>query len=470
MSNMPTPTGPTQTAPAPAAPQGNGVTGSGAAAACPPASLTRSRALQARAHDLIPGGAHTYAKGDDQFPENAPAFMARGRGCHAWDVDGNEFVEYGIGLRSVTLGHAYEPVTRAAAEAMQWGANFTRPHKIEVEAAEAVLSLVGHDMVKFAKHGSDATTAAIKLARCHTGRDVIAYCGDHPFFAVNDWFMGTTPINGGIPEAVRNLSVPFKYNDPASLQAVFDRHPGQIACVVMEAENGEAPHPGYLQQVRDICDRNGAVWVLDEIITGFRWHNGGAQAYHGVKPDLCSFGKAMANGFSVSALCGKRDLMEQGGLRTNKRRAFLLSTTHGGETHALAACIATVNEYKRRDVVGDLWRAGRRLEAGVNQVIASLGIGRHFYLTNKPCALIYVTKDADGNRSQPFRTLFLQEMIRRGFVCPNLIVSAAHTDADIDRTIEAVGESLEVYKKALSDGVGAYLEGRPVKPVARAFN
>ncbi|HEX8911948.1 MAG TPA: glutamate-1-semialdehyde 2,1-aminomutase [Humisphaera sp.] len=443
------------------------VTGTGTASASP---FAASRALAARAHDLIPGGAHTYAKGDDQFPEDAPGFMARGKGCHAWDVDGNEFIEYGIGLRSVTLGHAYEPVVRAAAEAMQWGANFTRPHKIEVEAAEAVLSLVGQDMVKFAKHGSDATTAAVKLSRAFTGRDMVAVCGDHPFFAVDDWFIGTTAMNAGIPAATRALVVKFKYNDPVSLQALFDQYPNQIACVVMEAENGEAPLPGYLQQVHEACKRNGALWVLDEIITGFRWHNGGAQAYHGVKPDLCSFGKGMANGFSVSALCGRRDVMEQGGLRTDRKRVFTLSTTHGGETHALAACIATVNEYKRRDVIGDIWRAGQRLADGVNRVVASLGVGEHFYLTNKPCALIYVTKDADGNRSQAFRTLFLQEMIKRGVVCPNLIVSAAHTDADVDRTVEAVGESLEVYKRALADGVERYLEGRPVKPVAREYN
>ncbi|MDB5297039.1 MAG: glutamate-semialdehyde -aminomutase [Phycisphaerales bacterium] len=433
-------------------------------------SYARSRALQRRAHELIPGGAHTYAKGDDQFPEDAPAFMARGLGCHAWDVDGNEFVEYGIGLRSVTLGHAYEPVIRAAAAAMPMGANFTRPHAIEVEAAEAVLSLVGQDMIKFSKHGSDAVTAAVKLSRAFTGRDVVAVCSDHPFFAVDDWFIGTTAMNAGIPLATQQLVVKFKYNDLPGLQALFDQYPDRIACVVMEAENGEAPAPGYLQAVHDACKRNGALWVLDEIITGFRWHTGGAQAYHGVKPDLCSFGKAMANGFSVSALCGRRDVMEQGGLRSDRKRVFALSTTHGGETHALAACIATVEAYKTQDVVGRIWRAGQRLADGINRIVASLKIGEHFYLINKPCALIYVTKDAAGERSQAFRTLFLQEMVDRGFVCPNLIVSAAHTDADIDRTVEAVGESLEVYKKALENGVEPYLRGRPVKPVARAYN
>jgi glutamate-1-semialdehyde 2,1-aminomutase len=442
----------------------------GSPATSSPHNYAKSFALRAKAHDLIPGGAHTYAKGDDQFPENSPAFMVRGKGCHAWDVDGNEFIEYGIGLRSVTLGHAYEPVTRAAAEAMQWGVNFTRPHQIEVEAAEALLSMVGQDMVKFAKHGSDAVTAAVKLSRAYTGRDLIAICADHPFFSVDDWFIGTTAMNAGIPLFTQMMTVKFRYNDPASLQALFDQYPDRIACVIMEAENGEAPKPGYLQRVQELCRRAGTVFVMDEIITGFRWHNGGAQAYHGVKPDLCSFGKAMANGFSVSALCGRRDIMEQGGLRTDRKRVFTLSTTHGGETHALAACIATIREYQKWDVVGTMWRAGQRLADGVNRIIATLGIGEYFHLVNKPCALIYVTKDQAANRSQQFRTLFLQEMVKRGIVCPNLIVSAAHTDADIDRTIEAIGESLEVYKKALTDGVNRYLDGRPVKPVARTYN
>ncbi|QOV89713.1 glutamate-1-semialdehyde 2,1-aminomutase [Humisphaera borealis] len=433
-------------------------------------SYANSRKLQAVAHALIPGGAHTYAKGDDQFPEDSPGFMARGQGAHAWDVDGNEFIEYGIGLRSVILGHAYEPVIRAAAAALPMGVNFTRPHQVEVEAAEAVLSLVNQDMIKFAKHGSDVVTAAVKLSRAFTGRDMIAVCGDHPFFAVDDWFIGTTAMNAGIPLYTQLLTQKFKYNDLASLQALFDQFPDKIACVVMEAENTEAPQPGYLQKVQDLCRRKGAVFVMDEIITGFRWHNGGAQAFHGVKPDLCSFGKAMANGFSVSALCGRRDIMEQGGLRSDRKRVFTLSTTHGGETHALAACIATMNEYKSRDVIGTLWRQGKRLQDGVDRIIDSLGIRDYFHLVGRPAALIYVTKDADKTRSQQFRTLFLQEMIKRGVICPNLIVSAAHTDADIDRTIAVVGESLEVYKKALEEGVYRYLAGRPVKPVARAYN
>src|SRR5687768_9001862 len=193
--------------------------------------FARSRELQAKAHALIPGGCHTYAKGDDQYPFQSPGFIARGKGCHVWDVDGNEFIEYGMGNRCVALGHAFEPVVRAAQEEMLRGANFTRPAAIEVQCAEKFLEMIsGAEMVKFSKNGSDCTSAAVRLSRAVTGRDMVALCADHPFFSVDDWFIGTTIINAGIPERTKQLSATFRYNDLASVEALFDRYPKQIAC------------------------------------------------------------------------------------------------------------------------------------------------------------------------------------------------------------------------------------------------
>lgn len=201
--------------------------------------FSKSDSLQPKAHRLIPGGAHTYAKGDDQFPERAPGFIARGKGCHVWDVDGNESIEYGMGLRAVTLGHAFEPVVGAAYRQMQLGTNFSRPAKIEIDLAEKLLEIIeGADMVKFAKNGSDVTTAAVKLARAYTGRDLIAMCGDHPFFSTDDWFIGTTQMDAGIPRAVSKLSLKFRYNDIESLCELFDQYPDSVACVIMEPEAG----------------------------------------------------------------------------------------------------------------------------------------------------------------------------------------------------------------------------------------
>ncbi len=430
-----------------------------------------SKTLQQKAHALIPGGAHTYAKGDDQFPELAPGFIARGEGCHVWDVDGNEFIEYGMGLRAVTLGHAYRPVVEAASRQMLLGNNFTRPAAIEVECAEELLGIVdGANMVKFAKDGSTVTTAAVKLARAYTGRDMVAICADHPFFSYDDWFIGSTAMSAGIPHAIQDLTVTFRYNDLDSAKAMFDAHHGTIACIIMEAMRTDEPADGYLQGLQELCRDNGTLLILDEMITGFRWHIGGAQKYFGVVPDLSTFGKGMANGFAISALLGRKDIMELGGLLHDKERVFLLSTTHGAENHALAAAIETMRVYKREDVIGYLQRQGARLAEGMKKAIDDNGLCGYVDVVGHPTNLAYVTRDGEQKSSQDFRTLFLQETIKRGVLAPSLVVSYSHTDDDIDRTVEAIDGALRIYRKALSEGIGAYLIGRPVKPVYRRFN
>ncbi len=440
----------------------------------PSARLTasaRAEALRRRAHELIPGGAHTYAKGDDQYPEGAPAFLVRGRGCRVWDVDGREFIEYGMGLRSVTLGHAHPAVVEAAAAAMRLGTNFTRPSPIEVECAERLLGLIpGAQMAKFCKNGSDATTAAVKLARAWTGRDLVAICKDQPFFSTDDWFIGTTPMPAGIPQSVRDQTLHFRYNDLASVDALFRDYEGRLAALVLEPAAVQEPEPGFLEGLRDRCRAEGALLVFDEMITGFRWHLGGAQTLYGVTPDLSTFGKALANGFAVSALVGRRDVMERGGLTHREERVFLLSTTHGAETHALAAGLETMKIYEREGVVEVLHRRGARLRAGLEAEAKRQGVADHFKVLGRDCNLVYAARDAQGQPSQAFRTLVLQETLKRGILMPSLVVSFAHGNADIDRTIEAVGETLGVYRRALDGGIDQFLEGRPVQPVFRPRN
>jgi glutamate-1-semialdehyde 2,1-aminomutase len=433
--------------------------------------LDQSQSLRRRAAALIPGGAHTYAKGDDQYPQLSPGFIARGKGCRVWDVDGNEYIEYGSGLRAVTLGHAYPDVIDAARRELGNGGNFVRPSPLEVELAERLAGMIrGAERVKFGKHGSDATTAAVRLARAYTGRDTVAICAQHPFFAADDWFIGSTPMPAGVPQAVRDLTLKFNYNDLPSLQTLFERHSGQIACVMMEPEKDVPPAPGYLAAVKDLCHRHGALFVLDEMITGFRWHSGGAQRVYDVVPDLTAFGKGMANGFSVSALVGRRDVMQLGGFADHDReRVFLLSTTHGGETHALAASLATLGVYAREDVIAHLHRQGDRLRAGVHRIVEELRLTGHFEVIGRPCNLVFATRDADRKPSQHFRALFLQELIRRGVLAPSFVVSYSHTDADIDATIARTGEALAVYRKALADGVEKYLVGGPTKPAFRPY-
>ena len=387
-----------------------------------------------------------------------------------WDADGNEFVEYGMGLRTVALGHAFGPVNEAAARQMKLGSNFSRPSVLELKSAEALLQLVGGDMVKFAKNGSDVMNDAVRLARAHTGRDCVAVCSDHPFFSTGDWFIGTTPMNAGIPRAVTELTLSFRYNDLVSLETLFHEHPGQIAAVVLEAETSTPPEPGFLESLIALSHAQGALVILDEMITGFRWHNGGARAFHRIDPDLVAYGKALGNGFAVSALVGRRDIMELGGLHHSGPRVFLLSTTFGAEGPSLAAACAVIRTYQDRPVVETLWRQGQRLADGVRRAVSDAGLDGYVDVAGRPCNLVYVTRDADHRPSQTFRTLFLRETLRRGLLMPSMVVSYAHDDATIDSTIERVGEALAVYKRALEDGVERFLPGRPVQPVMRRFN
>jgi len=427
-----------------------------------------TQALRRRAHELIPGGAHTYAKGDDQFPEQAPAFIARGAGCHVWDTDGHEFIEYGMGLRAVTLGHGFPPVVEAVTRQLRDGTNFTRPSPLELQCAELIQSIVpSAEMVKFCKDGSHAVDGAVRLARAHTGRDRVAICSDHPFFSTSDWFIGTTEMNAGIPEVVRRQIVRFRYNDLASLEALFAEHPGEIACVVMEPARTEEPLPRYLEQLKALTHANGAVLVFDEMITGFRWHLRGAQHVYGVTADLCAFGKALANGFSVSALAGRHELMRLGGFDHDRERVFLLSTTHGAETHQLAAAIATMQFYRDHPVVETLYARGARLREGVAAAVAQSGLAGYVEMLGRDCNLLFATRDAGRQPSQVFRTIFMQEMLQRGVIAPSFVVSYSHSEDDIERTVSAVAEALQTYRRALEEGPERYLRGRPVKPVFR---
>ena len=434
-------------------------------------SFARSRELNERLNAVVPGGAHTYAKGDDQFPEGLAPVIVSGSGCHVEDADGNDYIEYGMGLRAVTLGHGFAPVLDAIRAQLENGTNFVRPSTLELEAAESFVDLIdAAEMVKFTKDGSTANTAAVKLARAFTGRDLVAICADHPFFSYDDWAMVVKPIRSGISQTVDPLTVEFRYNDLESVERLLEQHPDQIACFMLELERTDPPRDGFLERLTELVARAGALLVFDENVTGFRWDNGGAQAVHGIAPDLSTWGKGIANGFALSALAGRREVMALGGLRHDRERVFLLSTTHGAEHVGLAAGLATMAVYCAEPVIETLHERGDQLRAGVEEVVEARGIGHAFGVVGRSSCLHFWTGDADGNPSQAFRTLFLQETITRGLLAPSFVVSYAHTVDDVDRTIEIVDEALRVYADALGGGIERFLRGRPVKPVYRNRN
>lgn len=449
---------------------------------------------QNRLLKAIPGGAHTYSRGYDQYPLNAPQILARGKGSYIFDPDGKKYLDYGMALRAVNLGYAEDEIDAAAIEQIQNGNNLTRPSMIELEAAELMVDLIESvDMVKFTKNGSSAVSAAVKLARAYTGRDLVARCAEQPFFSYDDWFIGSTPLTKGIPKETIEKTKAFHYNDIVSLETLIDQYPGEIACVVLEAAATECPaiaadvsgccgqskciRPydkstnNYLQQVQAICKKHGIVFILDEMITGFRWDMRGAQHLYGVTPDLCTFGKAMANGFSVACVGGRREIMELGSIEFEGReRVFLLSTTHGAEMCGLGAFVATIKFMQKHNVVEHLWSYGQSLISLIREKADAHGIGDHFKVGGIACSPYYSTLDSSGSNSLALRTLFSQEMVRNNVLMPWIALSYRHGPEELELTSRALNEAFGIYRRALDEGVENYLIGPIIKPVFRKNN
>lgn len=424
-----------------------------------------------RLEDVIPGGAHTYSRGADTYPANVPQILKCGKDSYIWDDKGNKFLDFGMSLRAVTLGYAYKPVLKAAYKEILNGNNLTRPSIVELEAAELLRDLMPWmEMVKFAKNGSNVTTAAIKLSRAYNGKNMVARCLQQPFFSFDDWFISDTDMDSGTLSCEVCKTVNFNFNDIKSLEKLFDKYPNQISCVILEAATTEEPKDNFLHKVKSICEKNNCVFIIDEMITGFRWDLKGACNYYDIMPDLATYGKAMANGFSVSALGGKKEIMELGGINHSKERVFLLSSTHGAEMSSLGAFIETVRQYKKIDAISQIENSGKQIIDGINSIAEDLSISDYFKVVGTPYSPNYITKDNSGNISSVFRTLFSQEMIKNNVLMPWIAMSTSHKKKEIEITMRAAKNALKTYKKSLENGVDKFLEGEAIKPVFRKFN
>jgi glutamate-1-semialdehyde 2,1-aminomutase len=436
-------------------------------------NFDKSRELLGRLHSAIPGGGHTYSKGFDQFPCRSPQLITRAEGAYCWDVDDNRYIDWAMGNRVIILGHAYSAINDAVKRQIDRGVNFTRPGYLELELAEYLLSMhPWAEMVKFGKNGSDVTTAAVKLARAFTGRKYVATCADHPFFSIHDWFIGATAMNAGIPKEESRFTVPFRYNDMRSVEMLFQQHPGEIACIILEPVKNDEPKNDFLRELRALATREGAVLIFDEMIAGMRFDVRGAHHLYKVYPDLVTFGKAVSNGFSFSFLLGKREIMERGGLRHDHPRVFLLSQTHASETVGLAACRATIDECIRLNVSDHVWRMGGRLIAGFREIAAKEGVQDLVRIIGFDCNPQILCTRPDGTYWPELHTSFHEEVVAQGVLIPWISITYSHGDAELEHTFAALSAGMQKVKRLHDSGapIESSYEGEAVKPVFRKYN
>lgn len=418
-----------------------------------------SEEMLERALKTIPLGTQTFSKSRTQYPLGAsPYFIRKGLGSRVWDVDGNEYVDFVNGLASVTLGYNDPDVTAAVRSQLEEGVIFSLPHPIEFMVAEKIVEMVPcAEMVRFGKNGSDATAGAVRLARAFTGRDHVAACGYHGW---QDWYIGSTARSLGVPKVVRELTHNFTYNDKESLEGIFRQWPGQVAAVILEPMNVAEPMDGFLEYIKEITRKEGAVLIFDETITGFRYSNGGAQEYFGVIPDLATFGKGLANGYPVSAVAGREDIMRL-------MEEVFFSFTFGGETLSLAAALATMNKLQRQPVTETMKTQGRKVLEGTQALIDRHGAGHIISLSGHPTWSFLLFKDAGPYSQWEIKTLFLQEMFARGIlILSTHNMSFSHSDTDIGRLLSVYGEVFPILKDAVD---GSALERRlrckPLEPL-----
>lgn len=420
-------------------------------------SITKSDEYYKVALELIPAQTQTLAKGTGQNIKGvAPKYLQRGKGSHVWDVDGNEFIDYTMGVGPISLGYAYDVVDEAIKEQLKDGITFSLTHPLEVEVAELINKVVPNaESIRYSRGGADVVSGAVRVARAFTGRNKVLCCGYHGW---HDWYIAVTDRNKGIPEAIQDLTYTFNYND---IQSVIDSIDDDTACVVLEPYVFEEPKDNFLQKLREVCTNNGTLLVFDEMWSGFRIAVGGAQEYFGIKADLACFSKAVANGMPLSVLTGRKEVMS-----VLEKDVFFFNT-FGGEALSLAAAKATIKEMIEKNVPAYLAKQGNKLKAGYNKIAEELGMS-YTKCSGFDCRTI-MTFDASAGNPLEMKSLVQQEMIKRGILWSGFHnMSFSHTDEDIEYTLKAYREVLPILKNAVEEkNVKGYLLGEPVEPVFR---
>lgn len=409
-----------------------------------PLKLDESLSLLKRSKAVIPCATQTLSKGYTQWSVGVcPLFIKSAKGCQVYDVDNNVYIDYGMALGPFILGYADPDINQAVREQLEKGTMFTLPHPLEIKAAEMIIENVPcAEMVRFGKNGSDATTAAVKLTRAYTGKEKIIACGYHGW---HDWYIITTERDAGIPKRMKDLTISLKYNDLKGLKKIIAENKEEIAGLIMEPVGAVAPQNNFLQEVRKITKVNNIVLIFDELFTGFRWSMGGAQQYFNVIPDLACFGKAMANGFPISCIAGKRDIME-------KFEQVFFSFTYGGETLSLAATVATINKLKNNKIHEHIEKLGNYLIDNIKKLIDKYDLGNQISIIGYPFKSVFNFKDNENCSPLEIKTYFQQECAKRGVLFIGYhLVSFAHKKEHIDFTLEVYDKVMALLKKVLEE-------------------
>jgi glutamate-1-semialdehyde 2,1-aminomutase len=419
----------------------------------------KSEDYLARALKTVPLGSQTFSKSKTQLPEGiSPFFASKGNGAYLWDVDGNQYVDFANCLAAITLGYNDPDVNKAVMEQFQNGTIYSLAHELEFKVAEKIVEMVPcAEMVRFGKNGSDATAGSIRLARAYTKRDHVLVCGYHGW---QDWYIGSTTRDLGVPQVIKDLTHKFIYNDINSLESKLIELKDKVAAVILEPVNVVAPENDFLEKVKELTHKHGAVLIFDETITGFRYANGGAQEFFGVTPDLATFGKGLANGYPVSAIAGKAEIMKL-------MEEIFFSFTFGGETLSLAASYAVLNKLQREPVIKRLFETGEKVISRLNQLIIEFKVEHIFIVSGYPVWSFFIIKDTEQFNSWELKTLLLQEMFANGvFTIGTHNISYSHSEKDIEQLIDSYRKYFEKVKTALEkNNLKSLLLCEPLKPL-----
>jgi glutamate-1-semialdehyde 2,1-aminomutase len=412
-----------------------------------------------RAEKTIPVGSQTFSKSKIQYPFGiSPLYADRAKGAEIWDLDGNRYIDLVSALASVTLGYGDKGLEKAVKKQLTRGVSMSLPGILEAEVAELIVEIVpSAEMVRFGKNGTDATSAAIRLARAYTGRDHIVVCGYHGW---QDWFIGSTTRNKGVPDSVSALTHKFEYNRIASLKEVLNEFKGKIAAVIMEPMNVIYPEPGFLESVQQEASAAGALLIFDETITGFRFAKGGAQELFGVTPDLATFGKGMANGFPLSAVVGRREIMME-------MEQIFFSGTFGGELLSLASAKYVLSSLIKKDFTEELSGNGEHISLGIQDRIQQYSLSDTISLSGHPSWKFINWKSPERYPADALKTYFKQLMFNNGILLLNTHnVSLAHTLRIQKRILETYDFVLADIASTLeSDSLMKKLSVNPPKPL-----